>query len=63
MPTRKPANPADSPTQAQKFKELAREVGADMGAEEFDGVLKGTRGTKPATKDEAFQAKREGKAD
>lgn len=37
----------DTRTQAQKFKELAREVGADMDADEFDGLLKGTRGTKP----------------
>lgn len=61
MPNKKPDE--DTRTQAQKFKELAREVGADMDADEFDGLLKGTRGTKPPTKEEAFQAKREGKAD
>lgn len=59
MPDQKP----DTRTQAQKFKELAREVEADMGGEAFDGLLKGTRGTKPPSKEEAFQAKREGKAD
>lgn len=61
MPTNKPVD--DTRTQAQKFKDLAREAEADMDAETFDGLLKGTRGTKPPTKEEAFQAKREGKAD
>ena len=53
----------DTRTQAQKFKELARKVGADMEADEFDGLLKGTRGAKPPTKAEAFEAKRKGKAE
>lgn len=50
------------PTQAEKFKALAREVEADMDADAFDRLIKGTEGIKPATKEEAFEAKREGKA-
>jgi hypothetical protein len=48
------------PTQSEKFKALARVVEADMSADAFDGLLKGTRGTKPPTKEEAFEAKRKG---
>ncbi len=53
----------DGQSQIQKSKELAREVGADMDTDEFDGLLEGTRRTMAPTKEEAFQAQREGKAD
>ena len=53
----------DARTQAQKFKDLSREVEADMDADAFDGLIGGAGGIKPPAKEEAFQAKREGKAD
>lgn len=59
MPAKKP----DQPSQLEKFKALAREVEADMDAAEFDALVKGSKGVTPPTKEEAFQAKREGKAD
>lgn len=34
-----------------------------MDAKAFDGLLKATHGPKPPSKEEAFQAKCEGKAD
>lgn len=59
MPDRK----QDTRTQAQKFKDLAREVEADMSAVDFDALVKGSKGVKSPTKEEAFQAKRQGKVD
>ena len=59
MPDKKP----DTRTQAQKFADLAREVGADMDAKAFDQLIKGAEGIAAPTKEEAFQAKREGKTD
>lgn len=59
MPDKTP----DTRTQGQKFKDLAREVEADMDAKAFDSLIGGAGGITPPTKEEAFQAKREGKAD
>lgn len=53
----------DQRTQAQKFRDLAREVEADMDATEFDALVKGSKGVKPPTKEEAFEAKRKGNAE
>jgi hypothetical protein len=53
----------EKPTQLEKFKALARELDAPLDADAFDQIIGGARGTKPPTKEEAFQAKREGKAD
>lgn len=63
MSPKRSAKSDDTRTQAQKFKDLAREVEAEMDATEFDALVKGSKGVTPPTKEEAFQAKREGKAD
>ena len=52
-----------TPTQLEKFKELARESECDTDPVAFDQAIKGARGIKPPTKEEAFKAKREGEAD
>lgn len=53
----------DTRSQAQKFKDLAREVEADMDAKAFDGLIGGARGIEAPSKKEAFEKKRQGKAD
>jgi len=59
----KPTAPKDGRTQAQKFKDLARELDAPLDEAGFDQIIGGAGGITPPSKEEAFQAKREGKAD
>ena len=61
MPSKKPDE--DTRTQAQKFKDMAREVGADMSEDALDKLIQVAGESEAPTKEEAFQAKREGKAD
>lgn len=53
----------EEPSQLDKFKALARESECELGPDAFDQIIEGTKGIKPATKEEAFEAKRKGEAD